>query len=374
MESRERESVILAVKALFERIEQGLVQITDGAPETVREIEAVRFDRSGRPIYETIGPFVRLLARTTRAHDVKDGIEERASSRSVHALLGPPVPVTDAVLQEALRSKSFNPLVSQLYRETITMASACSRVHIESQPGAGPLERNQAICVGLLVRITKFMGSVAVLFSHASDRGEAVEPLNRSILESAINLRYLALRKESRFFDQFVEFSLSPERELHDLIRHNIDNRGGVAWPIERRMLTSIERVRGLSGVAIEEVDKKLRNWGGSLRNRLEFLGDGDLYAQQRVASHAVHGTWVDLLQRHLTAVDGGFEPKSSGLCVDARVMLPICIRVLQAARVYMDAFFPPRPELRPLLERIEDLDARVRSVDQAHEQTLQRP
>lgn len=41
-------------------------------------------------------------------------------------------------------------------------------------------------------------------------------------MESATNLRFLVLKNEDRFFEQFVAFSLSPERELYDCIQKNI--------------------------------------------------------------------------------------------------------------------------------------------------------
>jgi hypothetical protein len=38
----------------------------------------------------------------------------------------------------------------------------------------------------------------------------------------------------------------------------------------------------------------------------------GDAYVgQQRLSSHAVHGTTVDLVMRHLTKGAGGFQPES---------------------------------------------------------------
>ena len=49
--------------------------------------------------------------------------------------------------------------------------------------------------------------------------------------------------------------------------------------------------------------------------------------------------------------------------------MLPTCVLVLTAAHVYVDQFFPPLPELEPLLDRITDLEQRIMAVDQAHEE-----
>src|SRR5205823_14501044 len=88
------------------------------------------------------------------------------------------------------------------------------------------LERNQAICSGLLVRIVKFMrGSLAIL-SHGDDLGEVILTHLRCIGESAINVRFLILKNDDSLFDQFVKVSLGPERELYDIIKKNITQRG----------------------------------------------------------------------------------------------------------------------------------------------------
>ena len=54
MNSSEKEDVIFAVKRLVERVRGGDVRFTDNVPQTVSELKAVRFDRAGEPIYETI--------------------------------------------------------------------------------------------------------------------------------------------------------------------------------------------------------------------------------------------------------------------------------------------------------------------------------
>ena len=214
------------------------------------------------------------------------------------------------------------------------------------------------------------MTAVARLVTKDPNCADVVLALNRSITESAINLQFLVIKNEDRFFDQFVRFSLAPEREHYDVIQKNIAERGGEIWPMEQRMLESIARVCQLSDVVITDVNLKMGIWGGGLRNRLIALGRGEWYAAiQRLPSHAVHGTWVDLVQQHLTEADKGFQPDPTWSRVDSRLMLPICFFVLTAARTYVKAFFPPLPELEPLFERITDLEQRIMALDQAHEE-----
>ena len=65
------------------------------------------------------------------------------------------------------------------------------------------LDRNQAICAGLLVRISKYMLSVVKLSSDI-EHGETVQALNRCIIESIVNVRYLLVKDSEAVYDRFV--------------------------------------------------------------------------------------------------------------------------------------------------------------------------
>ena len=103
------------------------------------------------------------------------------------------------------------------------------------------------------------------------------------------------------------------------------------------------------------------RTPGGGLRNRLIALGEGDRYAaQQGIQSPAVHGTWVDLVMRHLEVVDGGLRPNPTWMAVDSGIVLPLSMAVLSAVRAYLDTFLPTVAELTPVDDRIADLEDRI--------------
>ena len=368
MKESEREFMVVAVKQVFGKIERGDVRFTDQVPETVRQIKAVRFDGAGGA-YETIGPLVRVLARMAVSKECDRKVKERSGNSPVVELLGEPVAVSEEVLQKCSAEGTFSPLAFKLYKEAATVAAVCSHLYVDSGPEAA-LPRNQAVCAGLLVRIVKFMTAVMSLVSEDADRGDVVFVLNRCITESATDVRFLAVKNDEGTFVQFVSASLSSEREFYDVIQKNIKARGGEPLPIERRMLDSIDKVCRLSGVAISDVDSRMRNWAGGLRSRLITIGWGDAYPMlQRIPSHAVHGTWVDLIQHHLSDVNGeGFKPDPTWSHVDSRLMLPVCLLVLAATRSYVEVFFPPLPELEPLIARLEALMGRIVAVEKAHE------
>jgi hypothetical protein len=224
-----------------------------------------------------------------------------------------------------------------------------------------------------MIRIAKFMVVVAQLAAKG-DRAEVVLALNRSIMESAINLEFLIVKNDERYFGQFVRFSLGPERELYDIIQANVAARGGEEWPIENRMLASINDVCQGSGVKIEEVNQKYGDWGGGVKERLKAIDKEDLYvAMQRIPSHAVHGTWVDLYMHHLDhdLKSDVFRPQPKFSWVDARVLGPVATLVLSATKVYIERFFVKIPEINVPLERINDLCTRLTRADVTHEEAV---
>jgi hypothetical protein len=76
-------------------------------------------------------------------------------------------------------------------------------------------------------------------------------------------------------------------------------------------MLRSIDRVARLGGLRIEDISPKRQEWGGSLKDRLRALDMEVLYVnRQRIPSHAVLGTWVDLALHHLQEKSNGFTPE----------------------------------------------------------------
>lgn len=276
-------------------------------------------------------------------------------------------------IEDEKNIEKINELVFELYKETLSVVNLAAHLLDDAANAKGGWPRNQAICAGLIIRIGKFMLVVTQL-SAKGDRADVVFALNRSILESAVNLEFLLTKNDDAVFDQFVKFSLGPERELYDMIQAKIAERGGEVLPIEKRMVESINGVCKRSGVKIEEAKQKYGDWGGGVRERLKALNKEEEYvAVQRLPSHAVHGTWVDLCMRHLEYDEKAdvFLPDSSFTNVDARLLGPIATLVLQPTRLYLERFFSKVPDITKLLERIDDLQNRILEADAAHEKLM---
>ncbi|MGC2528626.1 MAG: DUF5677 domain-containing protein [Candidatus Acidiferrum sp.] len=281
--------------------------------------------------------------------------------------------VETAGIVDETNIEKVNEVVFELYKEALSVVNLAAHLLDDAANAKGGFPRNQAICAGLMVRICKFMLVVTQL-SAKRDRADVVFALNRSILESAVNSEFLLTKNDDAVFEQFVKFSLGPERELYDIIQTNITGRGGEVLPIEKRMLGSINRVCQVSGAKIEEVNHKYGDWGGGVRERLKALKKEEQYvAVQRLPSHAVHGTWVDLCMRHLEydAEASVFRPDNSFAHVDARLLGPIATFVLQPTKLYLERFFSHVPATAMLLERIADLQNRIIEADAIHDKLM---
>jgi hypothetical protein len=300
------------------------------------------------------------------AEQMSEGTPEALEGR-----LMPPVDVSGA--EHESDPEKINEIAFELYKEAASVVNLAAHLLDDEASAKGGWPRNQAICAGLMIRIFKFMLVVTQL-SAKGDRAEVVSALNRSIMESSINLEFLVSANGEKFFDQFVKFSLGPERELYDTIQANISARGGKVLPIERRMLDSVESVCRVSDVKIEDLNRKYGDWGGGVRERLKALNKEERYVGlQRLSSHAIHGTWVDLYMNHLDwdSKTNAFSPHAAFSWVDERILGPIAIFVLEAAKAYIERFFAALTGSELILGRIDDLNRRLLAVGTVHERIM---
>src|SRR5258708_9698620 len=94
--------------------------------------------------------------------------------------------------------EKVNEMAFELYKEALSAVNLGAHLFDEAASVKGGWPRNQAICAGLMIRISKFMLVVTQL-SAKRDRAEVVTALNRSILESAVNLEFLVSTNDGKY-------------------------------------------------------------------------------------------------------------------------------------------------------------------------------
>lgn len=374
----EDEFVKRGVKLLIDQLRTEKVKVAPHLIDRLKqELKQVQFDSAGGPMIESIPRMVRSLAKATLYMESERSEAEeleREKQSPLHSMLQPAVEVSDEIMAQFTKDPQFAELAFELYKETLMVLFVILHVQVSHEKRDNfAFPRDQAICAALLCRITKFMRAVLAMLSHGDELGEVVLALSRCMAESVINLRYLIHRDDERLYNQFVKLSLSPERELYDVIHKNIEGREGEVLPIETRMLQSIDRLCKSAGVSISDVNLRYSDWDGGLRKRINALGLNDYYAGiQRVPSHAIHGTWVDLMLHHMDESPEGFVLKLDGTAVDPRLLGPLCILILTGATDYIDKYLSEGPEVRPIFFRANDLQQRLHKVEVAHEEWYQ--
>ena len=282
----------------------------------------------------------------------------------IEELIGPAVQAGEEEILACQENNEFGALSFALCREATMLAWVTCNAYYESGNGFS-LTQNQAVCMGLLSRISKLMTSVLKLSSDV-EHGESIQILSRCIIESSVDLQYLLAKDDNTVYERFVKVGLKGERELYDIIQENIKNRNGQEFEIERSMLLSIARTCEDSGFKVGEIDPKAGSWGGSYRDRLKEIGLGDGYPIfQGMISQSVHGSWSDLIRNYLNKHEAGYTTNPEHLHTDGELLGPLALFATNAARAYIDTFFDAK-DADHLIRRIKDFQQRISLVEKS--------
>lgn len=212
-----------------------------------------------------------------------------------------------------------------------------------------------AILTGLLLRIARLIRSNLHL-SESGGSGDSTRLLDRCIIESAIKVSWLCQKDDVEYFHLYVANGVKNDLKLRDEINAIVAARAGTAWRIESRMLVSIERTLKLSGMTEGEVNaaKRLPDFNSMCR----ALGMEDLayIVLQRMGSHAVHGTFTDLLTHHLEHNDEGFSVRHDDIPTVADQYIGGCHFVAEAIQHFLDYVRREPDDLHEFYEAVREM------------------
>lgn len=206
-------------------------------------------------------------------------------------------------LENASNEEPFTEAAFYLLRECAQTCTILAMVQTSN-----PLTRNQAINMGLAVRLSKLAKAIVRDLSNQECFQQL--SLSRQLLETSATLVYLMNDDGSGGrYDEYVMDSLVAERETLKVVQENIKDRGGEVWHIEKRMRTSIEKTAADAGIkSVEELPSRKNIGFPSIEDRIKLLGE-TTYVGYRTGSAEVHGTWTDLIKYHLIYADNKFAP-----------------------------------------------------------------
>lgn len=167
------------------------------------------------------------------------------------------------------------------------------------------IDRDEAIIGGNLTRLIKL--NTSFLQNICENKLEICYILNRCVVETAINIKFLLTEGEEQVKRNYIKYSLITEKELWETIDTNIKNRNGDLLPIEKRMQKSIQNSFDKSDFGLDEV-KKSSKWK-SFKDRAKIVVGEMFYSVfYGNSSHAIHGNWQDILSNNLKKRGDSFE------------------------------------------------------------------
>lgn len=229
---------------------------------------------------------------------------------------------------------------------------------------------SQAVLGGHLVRMFQLMRFV--MEESIEHRDELMSVLIRLLSECVINLRFLIQEYSEELTESYLASSLQHERELAELVRKNVRERGS-SLPIEDRMLTSIDRTFANSCFPESKLPaKKIRNWGNkNLFEKAQAIGlDAAYIAIFGGPSRNVHGGWQDLLQYHLECVSPGlFRPKLEFSRPRPQAVYALTHLISETLLWYVDLL--DNPEVKPVEMRLQEIISKNHMATGLHEAFL---
>jgi len=247
----------------------------------------------------------------------------------------PPV-FTNELIEQCKRDLDFRPILFEWYKFVGEYCSVTACLTADSPAFRDIPPVHFAVLTGLLNRCSRLM-LANVRLSCTGRYGETTQLLDRSIEETAIKVQWLCHKDDTDRFRRYLADGSKNDLRLKRQIEENIRNRGGETLVIESRMLQSIQECISLSGLSEQEVNdsKPLPDFAAMFQD----LGLNDLLytAIQRMGSHAVHGTWTDLVHNYLRHDTGqGFRPRDHDIDTEDVQYMVVSQLVLMAINSFV--------------------------------------
>lgn len=215
----------------------------------------------------------------------------------------PPV-FPDEMVERCRQGRDFRPMLFEWYKYVGTLCNVMACLSPDSPALSKIPSVHYAVLIGLLNRCSRLMVA-NVRLSCTRRYGETTRLLDRSIAESAVKIQWLCHKDDPECFRRFLADGLKEDLKLQQYIEENVRESGSGAVVIEIQMLDSIRRCIDLSELSEQEIceAKPLQDFASMCRD----LDLGDLFytAIYRMGSHAVHGTWSDLVFNYLRYENG---------------------------------------------------------------------
>ena len=162
-------------------------------------------------------------------------------------------------------------------------------------------------------------------------------------------------------FVRYLADGLKKDLDLKHHIEKNIKNRNGEILVIEERMLSSIQECISLSGLSEQEVHdaKRLPDFASICRD----LSIDELFYTiiQKMGSHAVHGTWSDLVFNYLGHEENqGFYQRDHDVETQDVQFIAVSRLVLAALGAFLNFVTPDPADVADLISTLGSINQKL--------------
>jgi hypothetical protein len=267
------------------------------------------------------------------------------------------------VITKCTDTRDYRPILFEWYKYVGILSNSISCISLES-PAIREIPPSYfAVLIGLLNRCSRLM-LANIRLSSTGKYGETTRLLDRCISESAIKIQWLCSNKYPDGFIRYLADGLKNDLILKEEIEKNIQDRKGNILVIEQRMLDSIQKCIKLSGLTEQEVKnaKKLHDFAKMFEN-LEL--PKEFYTViQRMGSHAVHGTWSELVFNYLNYDEiNGFSPRDHEIDTQDAQYIVIIHLVLGAMESLLKFIINDVSERNEIIVTIKEIDNKIMDI-----------
>jgi len=278
-------------------------------------------------------------------------------------LFPPPPEFTDELVEKCRHNQDAMPLVFEWYKYVGVLVLWLACVDQDSPVVRSVKPIHYAILTGLLNRCSRLM-LANVRLAAGVYYGETPAIIDRVVFETTMKIRWLCLKDSAESFQRFLAEGLRRDLVLKKQVLDNISKRDDSPLVIEQRMLASIQRFIGQSQLVEAQILrlKPLPN----LSSMCCDLKQEDLFYTvfQRMGSHAVHGTWTDLVRNYLQQdEDGTWRPRDHNVRTEDTQLAAISLLAIEAMKAFSEWAFEDSGLISALYQVSEGIKEKIKWI-----------
>ena len=269
---------------------------------------------------------------------------------------------SNELVEQCKQSQDFRPILFEWYKFVGIFCSTISCISSDSLAVQKIPPAHYGVLIGLLNRCSRLM-LANIRLSSTRKYGETTRLIDRSISESAIKIQWFCKRNDTDSFIRYLADGLKKDLILKEQITENVQNRDNKILVIEQRMLDSIQNCINLSDLSEQDINdaKKLPDFA-SMCNTLEF-GNILYTVIQRMGSHAVHGTWSELIFNYLEHEGNRFHPRDHDVDTEDAQYIVVIQLVLDAIESFLGYVIVDLSEISDIIETINQVHEKITAI-----------